>query len=222
MGGKKEKNSIKVIIIPLYIDSREPDDIVRLLKRENLAIEVKTIPSGDYVFGEVAVERKAILDLISSVTTGDRHFWNQLETMRNTYTIPILLIEGPINHRDRIVMGILTTVILFCKYQTIFSKDKEDTAKWIADLFTKYGVGKTGRIPPPAVIRAATPKQIKWAMLQCIKGIGPKTANKILEEIPDIFSASYDYHTIKAKLRKVKGLSHIARELLVGVKANDI
>ena len=207
--------------MPLYIDSREPDDIVRLLKRENLAIEVKTIPSGDYVFGEVAIERKAILDLISSVTTGDRHFWNQLETMKNTYTIPILLIEGPINHRDRIVMGILTTVILFWKYQTIFTKDKEDTAKWIADLFTKYGVGKTGRIPPPAVIRAATPKQIKWAMLQCIKGIGPKTANKILETTPDIFSALYHPHDLKTHLKQIKGLKKESLELLVKVKTDE-
>jgi ERCC4-type nuclease len=201
--------------MPLYIDSREPDDIVRLLKRENLAIEVKTIPSGDYVFGEVAIERKAILDLISSVTTGDRHLWNQLETMKNTYTIPILLIEGPINHRDRIVMGILTTVILFCKYQTIFTKDKEDTAKWITALFTKYGVGKTNRIPPPSVKRAITPKEIRWCMLQTIPYIGPVIANRILEEYPDIFNKKID----KGKLN-IKGLNKKSRDLLIGVLTN--
>jgi ERCC4-type nuclease len=141
--------------------------------------------------------------------------------MKNTYAIPILLIEGPINHRDRIVMGILTTVILFWKYQTIFTKDKEDTAKWIAALFTKYGVGKTNRIPPPSVKRAITPKEIRWCMLQTIPYIGPKTANKILETIPDIFSASYHPHDLKTYLKQIKGLKKESLELLVKVKTNE-
>jgi ERCC4-type nuclease len=212
--------------MPLWVDSREPEDIVKLLKKQNLAIEVKTIPSGDYVFGEVAIERKTTRDLVNSVTSGERHFWNQLDTMKRTYQQPILLIEGLIDFRDRLLMGILTTVILFWKYQTVFSDSKQETAIWIERLFTKYGVGKTGRIPPAAVIRMATPKQIRWAMLQCIKGIGPKTASKILEEIPDIFlspaiNTKYRSLDYRKELKKVKGLKKESLELLVKVKSYE-
>ena len=34
----------------LYIDCHEPQDIIDLLKRRNLAVEVRHLQSGDYVF----------------------------------------------------------------------------------------------------------------------------------------------------------------------------
>ena len=171
----------------LYIDCHEPQDIIGMLKRRNLAVEVRHLDSGDYVFDEVAIERKTVQDLISSCTSGSRHLWKQLETMQNTYKQPILLIEGIIDYNDRLLMGILTTIILFWKYQTIFSKDKNETVEWIEKLFTKYGVGKTSRIPPAAVRKYKEIKDIQFEMLQCIQGIGTVKAKKILEQNPDIF-----------------------------------
>lgn len=214
--------------MPLYCDDREPEEIVKFLKRYNLAIEVKHLGSGDYVFGEIAIERKTICDLVGSVTSGSRHFWDQLDTMKRTYTNPILFIEGKIDHHDRIVMGILTTVILFWKYQTVFTNDHKDTADWLAALFTKYGVGRTGRIPPTAVIRLDTPREIRWAMLQCIKGIGGVMAKRILEEIPYMFMVRQDDDPIldpkttwNKKLSKIKGLNKKAKEMLVKVMTNE-
>ena len=171
----------------LYIANNEPQDIIDMLKRRNLAVEVRHIDSGDYIMGNLAIERKTIQDLINSVTSGERHMWTQLETMRNTYEQQILLIEGTIDYKDRLLMGILTTIILFWKYQTIFSKDKNETVEWIEKLFTKYGVGKTSRIPPAAVRKYKEIKDIQFEMLQCIQGIGTVKAKKILEQNPDIF-----------------------------------
>lgn len=204
----------------LYIANNEPEDIVQMLKRRNLAVEVKHIESGDYVFGDVAIERKTVSDLISSVTAENRHLWKQLETMQNTYKQPILLIEdwNGVDEEDRLTVGIVTTILLFWKYQIIFSKDKYETVEWIEKLFIKYGVGKTGRIPPAAVIRKNTPKEIKWCMLQTIPHIGPVMANKILEAIPNIISCSYqDTIAIKGKLDKIKGLNKESKELLLKV-----
>jgi len=205
--------------MPIFISESEPNEIVKLLNKLNLAVEVKHIGSGDYVFGDVAIERKTITDLVNSVCSGSRHLWDQLDTMRRTYTTPILLIEGDIEHRDRLTAGILTTIILFWKYQTIFSGSHEDTASWIASLFTKYGVGKSGRLPPAAVIRADTPREIRVAMLQCIRGIGPVTATKIMDKIPDLFKASF--FNIKTHLLEVKGLKKEALEMLIKVKEDD-
>ena len=204
----------------LYIANNEPQDIIGMLKRRNLAVEVKHIDSGDYVFGDVAIERKTIEDLINSCTGGTRHLWKQLETMQNTYKQPILLIEGIIDYNDRLLMGILTTIILFWKYQTIFTISPAQTVLWIEKLFTKYGVGKSNRIPPPAVVRADTPQEIKRNMLCCIKGIGPVMANRILEEIPDIFQnrEPIDDVILESKLKGIKGLKKESKELLLKVK----
>ena len=170
----------------LYIANNEPQDIIGMLKRRNLAVEVKHIDSGDYVFGDVAIERKTIEDLINSCTGGTRHLWKQLETMQNTYKQPILLIEGIIDYNDRLLMGILTTIILFWKYQTIFTISPAQTVLWIEKLFTKYGVGKSNRIPPPAVKKAKTLEEIKRNMLCVIPRIGVKRAETILKSKPYI------------------------------------
>ena len=204
----------------LYIDCHEPQDIIGMLKRRNLAVEVRHLDCADYTFGEVGIERKTVLDLVSSCTSGERHLWKQLETLRNTYTIPILLIEGNLYQRDRITSGILTTLYLFWKYQIIFSYDKQDTVKWISDLFLKYGVGKTGRIPPVARIRASTPREIKLAMLQQVDGVGPVMANRILEEIPDIFKENDKVLELSLpdRLKRIKGLRKESLELILKVK----
>jgi len=170
----------------LYIDNREPQDIIDMFKRRNLAVEVKYIESGDYIMGNLAIERKTVNDLISSVTSGERHMWSQLETMRNTYEQQILLVEGHIDTNDRLLMGILTTIILFWKYQVLFTENKYDTAVWIEKLFTKYGVGKSNRIPPPAVKKAKTLEEIKRNMLCVIPRIGVKRAEAILKSKPYI------------------------------------
>jgi len=182
--------------------------VMQLLKIEEKLFPLR-LPSN------IAIERKTILDLVSSCTSGDKHLWKQLEVMRNTYKQPILLIEGMIEVSDRLQMGILTTIILFWKYQTIFTRDNIHTAMWIERLFTKYGIGKSNRIPPPAAVRADTPQEIKRNMLCCIKGIGPVMANRILEKIPKLFTIAEPY--LRQVLPEIKGLRKESRELLIKV-----
>ena len=208
----------------LYIDCHEPQDIIDMLKRRNLAVEVRHLQSGDYVFGnEVAIERKTASDLVNSIYNRERTLWKQLETLKDTYPIPILLVEGvsdiPLLN-DRLLMGILTTVILSWKIQVILTYDKVETVMWIERLFTKYGVGKSGREPPVARIRANTPREIKLAMLQQVDGVGPVMANRILEEIPDIFKENDKVSelTLEDRLKRIKGLHKESLELILKVK----
>ena len=197
----------------LYIDCHEPQDIIDMLKRRNLAVEVRHIDSGDYIMGNLAIERKTIQDLINSVTSGERHMWTQLETMRNTYEQQILLIEGTIDYKDRLLMGILTTIILFWKYQTIFSKDKNETVEWIERLYTKFGINRAIKEPPIAVIRSDTPEDIRWAMCQTVKGIGSKIAREIIKNNPKIFSIE---QPINPNLN-IKGIRKESKDLLMRV-----
>jgi len=65
-----------------------------------------------------------------------------------------------------------------------------------------------------------TPEKIRWAMLMCIKGIGPKTATNILKEInPFTVSANkeIDIKYIRKRLNRVKGLNKRSKELLIQV-----
>ena len=207
--------------MPIFIDDREPKDIIIELKRRHLAVEIRHLESSDYCFGEVGIERKTIGDLYSSAM--DRRLWAQLDTLRRTYKIPIILIEDyhSFKQLDKITQGILTTLVLFWKQQVIFTFGWLETAKWLEALFLKYGAGKSGREPPAAVRKYKTTKEITLEMLQCVAGIGPTTARRILEAIPNIFgfSAGCDIITVRDKLKSIKGLNRNALERLMQIKS---
>jgi len=174
--------------MPIYCDSRKEDNIIRELKHRHLAIDVRLLESADYCFGDVGIERKTVSDLYNSAMS--KRLWTQLDTLRKTYKIPILIVENFQSFRqlDKVTQGIITTLILFWKQQVIFSFDYLETSKWIEALFLKYGVGKSNREPPAAVKKQKTIKSIKLEALQCVKGIGVVKAKLILEKNPKIFS----------------------------------
>jgi len=93
-------------------------------------------------------------------------------------------VEGNINYKDRLVSGILSSIVLGWKLPYISTHNIYETAEVITALFTKYGASKTKMYPPKAVIKEDTPERIRWAMLQCVRTIGPKTAKRILEVVP--------------------------------------
>jgi ERCC4-type nuclease len=203
--------------MPIFVDDREPEEVIKGLRRQNLAVEIHHNDSGDYVFGEVAIERKTISDLIGSVCSKKHRLWDQLGTMKDTYQQPMLLVEGMINWKDPYLSGILTTVLLFWKYQTIFTLGMEETALAVGHLFTKQGIGRSGRIPPAAVKKHSTPKEILWEMLQCIEGVGPKTAKKILDVIPLEDLVNMDIFRLDEELKSVHGLPSRSRKLMTQV-----
>ena len=205
--------------MPIFCDSREPNTIIQELKRKNLAVKIRFLESADYTFGDIGIERKTTNDLYSSAM--DRRLWKQLDTLKRTYKIPLLIIENfqSFKNLDKITQGILTTLILFWKQQIIFTFDWLETAKWIEALFLKYGVGKSGREPPAAVKKYRTTEDIKLEMLQCIRGIGPINAKRILEKLPDIFSSQYETSKLKTKLNSIKGLNKNVISRIIQIKS---
>jgi len=203
--------------MPLYVDYRELAEIVQELRQHQLAVEVMYLESGDYAFGEVGIERKTMSDLINSVT--DRRLWKQLDTLRRTYAIPILLLEGwgSYSTLDKFTQGVITTLLLFWKQSIIISHDWLESAKWIEGLFLKYGVGKSNREPPAVVKKPKTIRDTKLEMLQCIQGVGPVTAKKILDAVPNIFLNNINLEVLK----HIKNVSEKSYSLLCNVLSSE-
>lgn len=89
----KEKNDDQPIII---IDSREASSapkIVKGLKEAGAHIKIEYLEKGDYILSdECAVERKTVKDFVYTLT--HRYLFDQLFTLKEAYTKPIILIEG--------------------------------------------------------------------------------------------------------------------------------
>lgn len=74
-------------------DDREPDTLLTYLdKSTRITVEKTRLPVGDYVGGNVAIERKTPNDLINSLR-GQRLF-RQLADLKDNYEQPVLILHG--------------------------------------------------------------------------------------------------------------------------------
>jgi len=196
--------------VTIFIDNRGKGEkeLYDLLKEKHLAVERRYMESGDIVFGEegnqVGIERKRIDDLLSSVTGGERHFWEQVEVLKNTYKTPLVIIEGRIDYSDRMIAGILFSLILGWKVPYIPTYNLYETDDVVERLFTRYDVNRASGYPPPAVRKEDKPEKIRWAMLQCIRDIGSVKASLLIKELSNFGSNAYHPEYLKRVANKVK------------------
>lgn len=189
------------------------------LKEMKIPTERKALEVGDYVFWEVAVERKkAPSDLYSSLQAKKGElprYWKQVFRMKESYKVPIVLIVGDIDkpvqfpyHGHTKYLGgeyqfkgaIAATLIN--GIEVLFAKDDRDAADWIAWLWKRCGRKGEGYIPTPP--KPADKDEAKFLMLAQIPGIGPVKAKALLKEfktILNIASMSED------ELLKVEGIT---------------
>lgn len=215
----------------LFVDNREPQSIIDELTKRHLDVKVQKIDSGDYVFGDVGIERKRLDDFLSSIRPVKGSFkrarlWDQLERLKATYKIPIVLVEGRIT-LDRLVMmdpevkvylGARASILIGWKLPFLRTDSEFETSRTIESLYLRYGITKVGNIPPIGVKKSDTPSEIKWYMLQCIAGIGAKTAKRILDKYPWFGEIGLVSPTKMAK--EIKGLSKKKAELINKVFGN--
>lgn len=205
----------------IYIDNRGSGEgeLYTLLSNKHLAVERRYIESGDIVFDNIGIERKTISDLINSVIGNNRHFWEQLKVLKDTYEKPLLLIEGSIDYKNKLVTGILFAVLLRWNIPYINTYNIYDTAEAVSRMFIKCGQNKVKGYPPAAVKKETTIEKIQWTMLQCIRNVGPSTATKILETVK--FNELHNVQDAKWLANKINGLGVKTASKLVEV-FNDV
>lgn len=192
---KKEKQEI------ILIDYREKNSLVASeLANLNLKIEFKELKVGDYIVKNTAIERKTVNDFISSIK--NKRLINQLEELQQ-YKNRLLIIEGideqelytdsdeRIGMHPNAIRGFLLSVLLKYKVPIIFTKNYEDTAKFILILSKK----KEKEMPLNITKKNLNQKERKQFILEGFPGIGVKTAKKLLKKfktIKNIFNSSQE------------------------------
>lgn len=176
----------------IIIDYREKNSlVVSELSKLNFEIEFKELKVADYIVGSVAIERKTVLDFISSMK--DRRLVNQLEGLQQ-YKNKLLIIEGieeqelyadyenGIGMHPNAIRGFLLSIIMKHKVPMIFTKNSEDTAKFILVL----SKGKSKEMPLNVTRKSMNKKEQMQFIVEGFPGIGPKTAKKLLKEFKTI------------------------------------
>jgi Fanconi anemia group M protein len=192
---KKEKKP-RVIV-----DYREKNSLVySQLIELGLEVEVKELKVADYIIGDVAIERKTVHDFISSMLS--KRLTNQLDGLQQ-YKNRILIIEGIDEHElysngvpdsgihPNAIRGFLLSIILEHKTPIIFTKDSEDTARFISVLSKR----KKRELSLNVSKKNLNKKERMQFILEGFPGIGPKTAKKLLSHfktLRELFNSSLE------------------------------
>ncbi|MAG07249.1 hypothetical protein CMI46_00340 [Candidatus Pacearchaeota archaeon] len=185
---EKETNKPKPKII---VDTREKQSlIVSELVHQGAEIEFKHLSIGDYIIKNTVIERKTINDFISSML--NKRMIRQLQNMQPLKS-KLLIIEGideyELYHEEsgvneNAIRGFLLSIVLNFQVPIIYTKDYEDTAKFLIVLAKKPDKEREMGIndkPRPRNVK----EQLQY-LIEGFPGIGPKTARKLLEEFKTI------------------------------------
>ena len=185
----------------IIIDYREKNSlVVSELAEFGFEIEFKELKVSDYIVNDVAIERKTVSDFISSMK--NKRLVKQLEEMQQ-YKNKLLIIEGIeeqelyTDSEDRIGMhpnairGFLLSILLKHKVPIIFTKNYEDTAKFILILSKRSSKEMSLNVTKKTLNK----KEQMQFIIEGFPGIGPKTAKKLLKKfktIKNIIDASQE------------------------------
>ena len=130
---KKQEN------ITVIVDQREyRSNVVKNLAVKGVTIEPQQLDVGDYVLSSrICVERKNTQDFISSLIDGK--LFKQLQRLRDTYSRPILILEGEnlFTHRNmnhNAIYGSLASISVDYGIPIMTTKDELETANLLSVL----------------------------------------------------------------------------------------
>lgn len=190
---REKIESQKPIVKPKIIaDYREKNSMVTSeLKSLGIEVEFKALKVADFIVGDIAIERKTVSDFISSMI--NKRLLRQLEELQQ-YDKRLLLIEG-IEEQDlyndeldigvnaNAIRGFILTILLTYKVPIVFTKDQEDTAKYIAVMAKKK---PKQEVSLNAKKKSRNKKEQLQYLIEGFPGIGPTTAKKLLAEFKTI------------------------------------
>ena len=203
---KVEKKEIPNKKVPIIIDSREKQSLIfSYLVQKNANTKFETLEIGDYLIGDIAIERKTFSDFQSSII--NKRLMTQLIELKK-YKKNLLIIENfSYNYSDAIIhenaiRGMILSSLIDFEIPIMFTENEEDTANTLIVLAKRFERPKTETSLRYKKSEMTSEEQ-KQFILEGFPGIGPVTSKNLLQKhktLQKIFSLS------KEKLAEVDSL----------------
>jgi len=183
----------------IVVDRREKaSGVPEILASLGARIEYAQLEVGDYILSpEVAVERKAVRDLFSSIFDG--RLFTQCSELAKGYPKPFLLIEGDpeeVNEyigNPRVYYGALVSIILESNLKLLYASSVEETALALSVLADHTS---RERKAAPLIQKPRKSVQIglqQLYMVTSLPSVGEKTGLRLLKTLHTpraVFTAS--------------------------------
>ncbi len=185
----------------LFVDSREPDSIFKILDDLSISYKKEMLPVGDFVYNDIVFERKEMNDMYKSIISG-RIFDQVVQMKANFEKVYVLISRSYVSlHEDSNPLIVVGSIASLCEKYNIKVLRVEDDKQLIIQMLkiceksTEPKVIHTKRL-------GINNDDVYLSMLTCIPGVSIIRAGDILKRFSflDIFKAS------EKELLEVKGI----------------
>ena len=181
----------------LIIDHREPKMLVKELVKKH-EVELKQLITADIIIWgkdkennelRIGIERKTKNDFLNSII--DRRIIQQLISLKENFTIPLLIIEGTENlyeirnFHPNAVRGMLSSIAIDYQIPILYTRNLRDTAAFITTIATRLEKSKK-LFPLLKKRKQLTIKGQQEAIIESLPGIGPTLAKSMLTKFGSI------------------------------------
>ncbi|RDD52380.1 hypothetical protein BA065_02015 [Nanoarchaeota archaeon NZ13-N] len=183
---QKEKTNNQEAMPIIIADYKEKDSgVLQTLAERDIIIRLENLEVGDYIIGDFVIERKTILDFISSIADG--RLYDQLNKLRDKNAI--LILEGEEEDifitpelSPNYIRSLLLKIILEYRVPIIKTKNFIETSNYL------YILAKSIYKKPliPQAVKEDDPDRIRENILKQIPGIGDTLARNLLERFKTI------------------------------------
>jgi ERCC4-type nuclease len=188
---------------PIIVDTREKQSLVySYLVGKNANTKFEKLDIGDYLVGDVIIERKTFKDFQASII--DKRLTKQLIELKK-YPKCFLLLEGFLyNFEDSVinenaVRGMILSCALDFGIPVIYSQNEEDSAKLLIVLAKRLEKSEKESSLRFKKTEMSFDEQ-KQFILEGFPGIGPTTAKALLEKFKTLEKI---FNCPKQKLAKI-------------------
>ena len=150
----------------------------------DLQVDVKTLPTGDYIVGpETVVERKTIQDLMSSIFDG--RLKEQCSRLKEQFKHPVILMEGNVDEIENLTenllvfYGAVSKVALDYGIPIIPTPNAKHTARLLLSLCKQKESAHGPFIKKTK--KSTDVQQQQLSLLASLPGVGEKLAIRMLE-----------------------------------------
>ena len=197
------KKKDELIIIA---DHREKaSKVLRDLVDQGINVQTKTLEVGDYILADgIICERKTAEDMVNSLIDG--RLMSQLKDLKDQAKKPFLILEGEQDLysvraiHPNAIRGMLASITLSYNIPIIYTKDPEDTAKFLRIVARRMQLeGHAKYVDLKRSGKSIQDQQL--SIVGALPDVGPKLAERLLKEfktLRKIFSSK--------KLDKIEGL----------------
>lgn len=176
----------------IFIDTREKNSMVpSYLFKTNKNVVFKKLEVGDYLIGDVIIERKSASDFFSSIYSGRlKEQLNNIIKHKNK----IIMIEGIYDYKKfnkKVFWGFFLSWCVRCNVPVLFVNNEKESAEFLDFVSKKISSNKKIKL----VKNRISQEDKKIYFLEGIFGIGETRAKELLEKfgnIKKIINASGD------------------------------